>query len=272
MRISVRSIASAAVLALVILVLATVPASAGTVWSDTFQGYTPGMSWPNLGSNWTVVAGSSTPTYTGSVDVLPYYYVNPGSGMITDFNWICQSAGSPAAGQTGQYCIDLAGTGGIVNGNPNNPPDHPNGTTPTGGRIETTNSILLAPGSYALSFSIAGSQRPQGCVTDPATNGACMDNTIYAGIVNAGTGLEFIRNTYFIAGNSQFTTQVLEFVVTQQMNAKIFFDNSDNRSSYFGALLGPTVSLDEVPEPATTLLTGVGLLGVWTLLRRRVSK
>ena len=118
------------------------------------------------------------------------------------------------------------------------------GSTSNPGQMLTSSSFDLQPGTYELSFDLAGNQRD----TNPE---------IVTVLVAVGS---LLNQTYSLNKDDPFTTFTETIVVSSATTASLSFENSGGDN--IGMLLD-NVSL--VPEPTTLCLLGLGGL----LLRRR---
>jgi hypothetical protein len=166
----------------------------------------------------------------GSIDVLA-----PGN--------VCGTAGDPS------NCVDL------------------DGTEPAGGSIQSKVLFALLPGPYRLLFDLAGSQR--GIASDTVT-------------VQAGS---FVNEDITLRPDSPFATFQRDFTVSSPISLRLAF--AHHGADQIGLLLdnvrlgrrvecrshGPDPDPDpmpQVPEPATLLLVGSGLiLTFWRRMRAR---
>jgi len=122
------------------------------------------------------------------------------------------------------------------------------GSTHNPGQMISSNSFDLQPGTYMLSFYLAGNQHqsPQDQVTVQLAMGSLLNNT------------------YTLTNFAPFTLFTETITVTSATFASLTFENAG--SDNIGMLLD-NVSLELVPEPATIALLAIG--GV-TLLRRKL--
>jgi len=129
------------------------------------------------------------------------------------------------------------------------------GSTSNAGKIETSASFNLIPGTlYELSFDLAGNHR----------NAAQESVTVEVG---AGSVLSEI---FSLGQNVAFTTFTRQFSVGAATSVTISFEGAGGDN--IGMLLDNVVlSSVDVPEPATLGLLGVGLLAA-PLLRRRMRR
>lgn len=183
-------------------------ASAAQVLFDNFNGEVP----PPDQLNW---AGDSvfTPTSPpGTVDLI---------GQGGSFDLLPGNGGY----------IDLDGTSG-------------SGNNPAG---ELTSVLSFGPGSYVLTFDLAGNQR-----------GATSQSTV----VSLG---DFSQTFGPLASSTPFTTQTISFT-TSTAGHLVFSEVGP--SDQQGNLLD-NVGLTAVPEPATWAMMLMGFGGIGALLRNR---
>ncbi len=125
------------------------------------------------------------------------------------------------------------------------------GSTYNAGKLTSRTDFSLTPGTYRLSFDLAGSQRGDGY------------NSV-------GVSLGSAYNENFSLENYiGFTTITRDITISQSVNARLSFDHSGTDN--MGMLLD-RVSLEQtggaVPEPATMVLFSLGGLGM-TMIRRK---
>lgn len=178
-----------------------------TVFSENFDGVTPGLGLTSVGQ-FTAVNGTN-------VDVV---------GGAT-FGYLC-------AGPESGNCVDMAGTGG----NPQ-------------GDIQLTTALNLAPGTYALSFDLIGSQR-----------GVDTSTQVIFGSYNQIFNLTSDDDT------SGVVTDALVTITGSGPTQLEFIDLIPNANE--GALLD-NIQIASTPEPGSLALLATGLLGAGGMLRRR---
>ena len=122
------------------------------------------------------------------------------------------------------------------------------GSTYDAGKMFTTGPINLQPGTYALSFDLAGNQR------------ADTPETV---AVQVEIGL--LSKTYSLNRTDPFQTFTEVFTVAAPTNVSLVFEGIGN--DRVGMLLD-NVCLSVVPAPGAVLLGGLGL-GLVGWLRRR---
>lgn len=140
------------------------------------------------------------------------------------------------------------------------------GTTRTSGQLTSKNSINLNPGSYRLSFDLAGNMG-----RDP--------NNHSDGVTVRLDGLG-ISHHYEMGWNEDFNTKTIDFDVTTPTSTTISFANESDDPTSLNDNMGPmlaninllnlTGGVASVPEPATIII-GVGLAGS-LLLASRLTK
>ena len=160
------------------------------------------------------ISGTQFSVASGSVDVL-------GTGFGA---FLC-------VGSSSGNCVDLNGD--------------------AAGRLSTTSPIVLAAGSYVLTFTLNGSQR-----------GVATSTTVSLGSLFTQT---------FPENSGDLNVFAINFSVASSTSATLTF--TSNTSGATGALLD-NISLDTstVPEPTTFILIGGGLLPIALLARKRISK
>jgi hypothetical protein len=125
------------------------------------------------------------------------------------------------------------------------------GSTGDAGKLTTKTTFDLGPGTYTLSFDLAGNQRP----------GYPPSDTV---IVQVGMGSLFNKN-YSLTTSDPFTRFTETFTVSSVSSAKLSFEGvgGDN----VGMLLD-NVSVNLVPVPAAVVLGFLGLGAAGLKLRK----
>ena len=121
------------------------------------------------------------------------------------------------------------------------------GSTNNPGQILSSSTFNLQPGTYTLTFDLAGNQSLS-APADPVTVQMAMGS--------------LFSNTYTLANNAPFTTFTETIIVSSATTASLTFEGTG--SDNIGMLLD-NVTL--VPEPATLCLLGLGGL----MLRKKKS-
>jgi hypothetical protein len=209
-------------------------AQASTVLSDNFDGETaPGVSQLNF-------AGFDNWDVTGQVDLVatPNPYGTSGSGAY----------------------VDLDGTSGP-------------------GSITTKTAYSFNAGDHVvLTFDLSGSQRSNSSDNFLAFlqySGATTVNNlnIYGTSFGTQTGVTNSGTSFFLAGNSPFTTKTISFDAGTSGSLKVNFGTTS--ADNVGPLID-NVNLSigaAVPEPATwaMMITGFGLAGMALRRRRAIT-
>jgi hypothetical protein len=121
------------------------------------------------------------------------------------------------------------------------------GSTDDAGRMESKTTFPLQPGSYELSFLLAGSQRGD-------------FNTVTVSLGDA------YSETFALASSVPWTSVKRTIIVPTATDAKLVFDHAGGDT--YGILLD---NVAFVPEPSTLVLLGVGALALtigWWRRRR----
>jgi hypothetical protein len=122
------------------------------------------------------------------------------------------------------------------------------GSTNNPGMMLSSSSFDLQPGTYTLTFDLAGNQS-QSAPADPVTVQMAMGN--------------LLNKTYVLANNAPFATFTETVIVTSPTSASLTFEGSSAGSDNIGMLLD---NITLVPEPATMCLLG---LGAFALRRKK---
>jgi hypothetical protein len=229
-------------LALAALGLATQLRATTTIFSDNFNSENGGVGFLNYGTpnqngdggagsintafaNWTVGSG-------GTVDLIPLNHISPTFG--SDFNL------TPGAGH-GLY-VDMDGTGIGV------------------GTLTLRNPLSLGPGSYILSYDMAGNQREGAQDTVAIRTQDSVPTTIAS-------------QTQTLTETAPWTTYNLSFTLSAPTAVTIVFQDEGDADDIGNLLDNVVVTADggSVPDGgATAGLLGMALLGLGAL-RRRLS-
>jgi len=123
------------------------------------------------------------------------------------------------------------------------------GSTYNPGQMLSSTPFDLQPGTYTLTFDLAGNQHL--APTDPVTVRLAMGS--------------LLDKTYTLGNYDPFTTFTETIIVTSATSASLTFEGAGTGSDNIGMLLD-NVTVTLVPEPATICLLGLGVLG---LLKKR---
>jgi hypothetical protein len=170
--------------------------------------------------------------------------------------------------------VDFKNVGGVTNSLWYNNPAAPfspsfsfvdlDGTSRTSGQITSKTALSLAPGSYRLSFDLAGNMG-----RDPANHSD--------GVTVRLDGLGITQH-YELDWNEDFNTKNIDFEVTTPTTTNLSFANESDDPTSLNDNMGPmlanirlldlTGGVANVPEPATMVIA-IGLAGSIYLIRRR---
>ncbi|WP_405240433.1 PEP-CTERM sorting domain-containing protein [Lentisalinibacter orientalis] len=181
-------------------------------------------------SNATVIFSDNFDDENGGVGVLNYFGFD---------NWTVENGTVDLIGNG--YFDFLPGNGLYVD---------LDGSTGDAGEMVSSTPISIGPGTYHLSFDLAGNHRNNNSETVTVE-------------VNLG---DIFSSTYSLGRFDPFTTFGTTFNVVSEMSVSLFFANAGGDN--IGMLLD-NVSLTRVPEPGTLALLGLGLLGVGAARRRK---
>lgn len=134
------------------------------------------------------------------------------------------------------------------------------GSSGAAGSIRSNPGLIpLVPGTYALTFDLAGSQRGN------------STETVTVDVGTAGDPTAFGTQVYVVTGAEPFTTRTIVFAAPANTDLRVTFTNAGGDNE--GALLDNVQVADfapaAVPEPAGLALVGAGAVGLAGVRRLR---